>query len=96
MTSPAGKLLVQMLAAVAEMEKDLLVERTHAGLERARSQGVTLGRPAKVTPQDRKAIIDLRQGGMSISALARHHAVSRATIGRIVADVNAGGNSKPE
>lgn len=96
LTSPAGKLLVQMLAAVAEMEKSLLVERTRAGLDRARSQGVALGRPAKVAPHDRKAIIDLRQGGMSISALARHHAVSRATIARIVAEVNTGGYSRAE
>lgn len=47
-------------------------------------------RPAKVTPHDRKAIIDLRQGGMSINALARRYKVSRATIGRIVEAVEAG------
>jgi DNA invertase Pin-like site-specific DNA recombinase len=100
LTSPAGKLLVQMLAAVAEMEKDLLVERTHAGLERAKSQGKTLGRPAKVTPKDRTEIIDQHQRGMSISALARHYQVSRATISRVIeaadADATQAGQATPD
>jgi transposase-like protein len=95
LTSPAGKLLVQMLAAVAEMERDLLIERTQAGLERAKSQGRTLGRPTKVTPKDRKEIIDQHQGGMSISALARRYQVSRATIGRVI-DGTEGGSTPKE
>lgn len=45
---------------------------------------MTLGRPAKVAPQDRKVLIELRQAGASISALARRFKVSRATISRIV------------
>lgn len=84
LTSPAGKLLVQMLAAVAEMEKDLLVERTNAGLDRAKSEGKTLGRPARIAPKDRKAVIELRRGGMSISGLSRHFGVSRQTISRVL------------
>lgn len=50
LTSPAGKLMLTMLAAVAEMERDLIVERTQAGLARAKAEGKTLGRPAKTTP----------------------------------------------
>lgn len=46
LTSAAGKLLLTMLAAVAEMERDLLVERTQAGLQRAKAQGKKLGRRA--------------------------------------------------
>ena len=49
LASVAGKLLLTMLVAVAEMERDLLVERTQAGLNRARSQGKRLGRPFKTT-----------------------------------------------
>ena len=44
LTSAAGKLLLSMLAAVAEMGPDLLVERTQAGLQRAKAEGKTLGR----------------------------------------------------
>ena len=44
--SPSGKLMLQMLAAVAEMERDLLVERTQSGLARAKREGKVLGRPS--------------------------------------------------
>lgn len=80
LTSPAGKLLLSMLAAVAEMERDLLVERTQAGLARARAEGKKLGRPSKTTPEQRHQIhIGLRQG-KSVSTLARAYAISRATV----------------
>ena len=42
--------MLQMLAAVAEMERDLLVERTQSGLARAKREGKVLGRPVKTTP----------------------------------------------
>jgi putative DNA-invertase from lambdoid prophage Rac len=51
LTSPAGKLMLTMSSAVVAMERDLLVERTQAGLARAKSQGKTLGRPHKTTEQ---------------------------------------------
>lgn len=50
LTSAAGKMMLTMLAAVAEMARDLLIERTHAGLERAKAEGKTLGRTPKTTP----------------------------------------------
>lgn len=80
LTSPAGKLLLSMLAAVAEMERDLLIERTQAGLARARAEGRRLGRPSKITQDQRSAILRDMSGGASISALARAYSVSRATI----------------
>lgn len=57
LTSTPGKLMLTMLAAVAEMEHDLLVERTHAGLLRAKAEAKTLDRPPKTTPKQRAAII---------------------------------------
>lgn len=47
----AGKLLLSMLAAVAEMERDLLIERTQAGLSRAKAEGKKLGRPSKIAAE---------------------------------------------
>lgn len=80
LTSTAGKLLLTMLAAVAEMERDLLIERTQAGLQRAKAQGKTLGRPTKTTPEQRLSIrADLRSG-KSVSQMAKQHSVSRATV----------------
>jgi putative DNA-invertase from lambdoid prophage Rac len=87
LTSPAGKLMLAMLAAVAEMERDLIVERTQAGLARAKAKGKTLGRPVKTTPEQREAIIERYANKQSVSALAKLYGVSRATILAIVKPV---------
>ena len=80
LTSVAGKLLLTMLVAVAEMEQDLLVERTNAGLERAKAQGKILGRPSKTTKEQRQEIATRLESGVTVSSLAREYAVSRASI----------------
>ena len=80
LTSPAGKLLLMMLSALAEMERDLLVERTQAGLVRAKAEGKTLGRPPKANDIQRSEIISKLQVGESVSAFAREYRVSRASI----------------
>jgi len=80
LASVAGKLLLTMLVAVAEMERDLLVERTQAGLQRARSQGKRLGRPVKTTNDQRQEIRGLLASGRSVSDVARQFNVSRASI----------------
>ena len=72
--------MLKMLAAVAKMERDLLVERTQSGLARAKSEGKVLGRPVKTTPSQQAEIINLRKNGASISSLSRVYGVSRATI----------------
>lgn len=86
LTSSAGKLMLTMLAAMAEMERDLLVERTQSGLARAKAEGKTLGRPASTSDEQRAAMVSrFRDGkGESISALARTYNVSRASVMRIV------------
>ena len=73
-------MMLTMLAAVAELERDLLVERTQAGLQQAKQQGKTLGRPATTTAEQRADILARHKAGASISELARLHGVSRATI----------------
>ncbi len=83
LTFAAGKLLLAMLAVVAEMERDLLIERTQARLSRAQAEGKKLGRLSKIAPQARRAIIEKKNSGTSISALVREYGVSRATISAI-------------
>ena len=82
LTSSAGKMMLTMLSAVAEMERDLLVERTHAGLARAKAEGKTLGRTPKTTPAEKAKIVAAYKNGEgeSVSQLAREYEVSRATI----------------
>jgi len=92
LTSTAGKLMLAMLAAAAEMERDLIVERTEAGLARAKAEGKTLGRPAKTTPEQRKAMVQGYANGQSVSALAKPYGVSRATVVTVVRS-NQGGEA---
>jgi putative DNA-invertase from lambdoid prophage Rac len=84
LTSSAGKLMLTMLAAMAEMERDLLVERTQSGLARAKAEGKTLGRPALTTGEQRAAMVARFKAGESISALSRDYEVSRASVMRVV------------
>jgi len=62
------------------MEHDLLVERTQAGLQRAKAEGKILGRPSKTSPEQRKAILDELGRGETVSAMAKLYGVSRANI----------------
>ena len=80
LTSTAGKLLLTMLMAVAEMERDLLVERTKMGLLRAKAEGKKLGRPKKTNTQQRKEIIQKLEEGVSVSEVARIYGISRASV----------------
>ena len=80
LTSSAGKVLLAMLSAFAEMERDLIVERTQAGLARARAEGTKLGRPPKTDEKDRGAIRQRLVGGESVSAVARSYGLSRASV----------------
>lgn len=80
LTSSAGSLMVKMLAAVADFERDLIIERTQAGQARARAAGTHMGRPAKTTTADRVAILKALHGAATVTSLAEKFNVSRATI----------------
>lgn len=84
LTSAAGKMTMAVIAAVAEFERDLLIERTQAGLMRAKAQGKTLGRPSILTPEQQDAVRQRRIEGASLGALAKEFGVSRSAIQRIV------------
>jgi putative DNA-invertase from lambdoid prophage Rac len=80
LVSPTGKLLFAMLAAMAEMERDLLIERTRAGIARARSEGKAIGRPFKTSPRQRNDMLAWLVAGETVSAVARKYGVSRAAV----------------
>lgn len=83
LTSAAGKMTMTVISAVAEFERDLLIERTQAGLARAKGQGKALGRPAALTPDQQQAVLAGRAEGLSLGVLAARYGVSRAAIQRI-------------
>ncbi|WP_210712446.1 recombinase family protein [Pseudomonas sp. MWU349] len=87
LTSGAGKLLMQVIAAVAEMERDRIRERTREGLARAKSEGVKLGRPVAddVTAQ----VLSYRRQGYSQSATAAALGISVRTVKRHCAKLEA-------
>ena len=85
LTSSTGKLTMGVINAVAEFERDLLIERTQAGLARARAEGKTIGRPASLTSEQRRLAEQLLREGQGASAIARELRVSRATIRRVEA-----------
>ena len=83
LTSAAGKMTMAVIAAVAEFERDLLVERTQAGLSRARAQGKKLGRPSSLTPEQQELVRARRKDGASLGAIADEFGVSRSAIQRL-------------
>ena len=85
LTSPAGKMTMSVIAAVAQFERDLLIERTQSGLARVKAEGKTLGRPAKLSADQRQAVRDRLETGASLGTLAKEHGVSRAAIQRVKA-----------
>jgi putative DNA-invertase from lambdoid prophage Rac len=81
LASPAGHMTMGVISAVAQFERDMLIERTQAGLERAKAGGVILGRPATLDAGQREAV-RAALAGASVSALAKQHGISRRTIMR--------------
>lgn len=71
-SNPAGRLQMHVLAAVAEFERSLIIERTKAGLAAAKSRGKTLGHPSKVLIPNHEAVTRqwLEEGGVQLRELA--------------------------
>ena len=80
---PQFSMLLTMLSAVAEMERSIIVERTQAGLARARAEGKKLGRRSKTTDEQKAEIRKRLSAGESVSSVARDYGVSRATVKNI-------------
>ena len=87
-TTPAGRMMMQMVGAFAEFEREMIRERTRAGLHAAREQGRVGGRPPKLTPEQRQEIVDNVVSGRKTGAdMARLYRISAATVSRITAQV---------
>ncbi|ENT5106598.1 recombinase family protein [Pseudomonas aeruginosa] len=80
LTSAAGKMTMQVLGAVAEFERDLLIERTQAGLQRAKATGTKLGRPTATSSDE---VQKLKRDGLSQSAVTQRLGVSLSTVKRL-------------
>jgi DNA invertase Pin-like site-specific DNA recombinase len=79
---PLGRAVTIIIAAIAELERSLIVERVRAGMRRARLEGRQIGR--KPLELDREAIMRDHRLGQSLGKIAREHGISRATVYRVV------------
>jgi DNA invertase Pin-like site-specific DNA recombinase len=79
---PLGRAIVVIIGAIAELERNLIIERVRAGMRRARLEGRHIGR--KPVEVDREAILRDRRRGQSLGQLARTYSVSRTTIHRVL------------
>jgi DNA invertase Pin-like site-specific DNA recombinase len=85
-TTPAGRMMMQMVGAFAEFEREMIRERTKAGLDAARKEGRIGGRRPKLRQDQRKDIADnVLSGRKSGADMARLYNISEATVSRIVA-----------
>ncbi len=83
LASSAGRMTMGVINAVAQFERDLLIERTQSGLARARTESRRIGRPPSLDPARRAEILAGLERGESLSALAKRHGTSRQTILRL-------------
>jgi DNA invertase Pin-like site-specific DNA recombinase len=82
-TSSQGRLLVTMLAAIAEFERELIRERTSEGRKRAKANGVRFGRKPKLTEHQRTEALRRRGDGETLATIARTYNVSVSMISRL-------------
>jgi DNA invertase Pin-like site-specific DNA recombinase len=84
-TTPAGRMMMQMVASLAEFERAMLKERTKIGLDAARKDGRIGGRRPKLKPGQQQEIIQMvKQGEKTAAAAARLFGVHRATVTRLL------------
>ena len=84
-TTPAGRMMMQMVGAFAEFERAMLKERTKAGLDAARKEGRIGGRPPKLKPHQQQEIVTLvKQGKKTAADAARLFGVHPATVSRLL------------
>lgn len=83
LTSPAGKMTMGVIAAVAEFERDLLIERTQIGMARAKASGASIGRPPSLDEAEVAEALKRLSEGRSVASVARDLSTSRQTIMRV-------------
>ncbi|MFF7369822.1 recombinase family protein [Streptomyces tricolor] len=81
---PGTKMMVNVLAAVLEFQRDMISENTREGVAAAEAAGKTLGRPAALDPDQAAKVVEAFGEGTAVKALARQHQVDPKTIRRVL------------
>jgi DNA invertase Pin-like site-specific DNA recombinase len=82
-TSPHGKLIIAVLAALAEFERSMILARTSEGRARAQQRGVKFGRKHSLTPHQQAEALRRREAGETLMDIARSFNCSHSTISRL-------------
>jgi len=88
-STPSGRFLFHTLGAVAELERDLIRERTEAGLAAAKRRGVRFGRPSALTGESSARVGRLHRNGRSVREIAELLGVGKSIVHREVARLRA-------
>lgn len=83
-TGSMGKMVLTCMAAMAELERNILIERTKAGMERTRAAGTKIGAPFTIKPEVMKQLIELKAKGETLDRLSALYQIPRNTIARNV------------
>ena len=94
LTSPAGKMTMGVICAVAEFERDLLIERTQSGLARVKAAGKALGRKPSLSDDQQHEARQKLAAGVSVAQIARDLRTTRQTIMRVRAAAEADTGTK--
>jgi DNA invertase Pin-like site-specific DNA recombinase len=87
---PLGRAVVIIISAIAELERNLIIERVRAGMRRAKLEGIRIDRrPAQV---DRQSVLRDRGRGHSLTEIAKDHRVSRALVSKILREEKLNGH----
>lgn len=82
-TSPHGRLMLTVLAGLAEFERELIRARTGEGRARAKAEGRKMGRKPKLTPHQQREAMARKAAGEPVTEIARSYNVSHSTISRL-------------
>ncbi len=82
---PLGRAMIVIIGAIAELERNLIIERVRSGMRRAKLEGRRIGRaPLEV---DRSALLRDRAGGMTLAEVAKAHRISKASVCRVLKQI---------
>jgi len=85
-SGPLGRAMVVIVGAIAELERNLIVERVKAGMRRAKLDGRQIGRSR--LDVNREQVVGDRRSGMSLTNVAKKHCISRASVCRLMKEAN--------
>ena len=83
-SSSSGRMMMKLIGVLEEWNREMLIERTNAGLARTIANGTKLGRKSVLTPNIKRKIIDLKDNGSSIRKIADEVGINRGAVQRFL------------